>query len=229
MQVLDYPSAVAPLDVTSLIRRQKLSATEKATLRATCERIARSLDLIEATRPSKTGFYSRLQAAADAAEREAMSDPTPANVERLHLAVVRASQATVSFDRINPALNAAIRREIDSLAPLADRLLDSTAAALETEGKKRLAEIVHADAVFGEGGDGTEFSRRLTATKANLSDERTQVNTAGAALSWLCRHGFTGDPFRDTAAFLVTDPEAEPASDKLDLESDHELLAADLH
>ena len=226
MQVLDYQTNSAPLNVGSLIRRQKLSAGDKATLRATCERIAKSLDLIAATRPSANGHYSRLQAAADAAEREAMSDPTSENVERLHLAVVRASQATVSFDRINLALNAAIRREIDSLAPLSNRLLDGTAAALETEGKKRLAEIVHADAVFGEGGDGTEFSRRLDATRANLSDERTQVNTAGAALSWLCRHGFTSDPFRDPSAFLGTDPEAELASDKLDLDRE---LAADFH
>ena len=225
MIVLENHAPAAPLDLTALIRRQKLSTADRATLRATCERIARSLDLIAATRPSANGHYSRLQAAADAAEREAMSDPTSANVERLHLAVVRASQATVSFDRINPALNAAIRREIDSLTGLANRLLDGTAAALETEGKKRLAEIVHADATFGEAGDGTEFERRLDATRANLSDERTQVNTAGAALSWLCRHGFIGDPFRDTAAFLVTDAGAELASD--DLESDHELLAGD--
>ena len=226
MIVLDYPTAVAPLDVTSLIRRQKLSGSDKTTLRATCERIARSLDLIEASRPSKTGFYSRLQAAADLAEREAIDDPTPANVEKLHLAVVRASQATVSFDRINPALNAAIRREIDSLAGLANRLLDSTAKSLDDEGVKRLREITQADAVFGEGGDGTEFSRRLDATRANLSDERTQVNTAGAALAWLCRHAFTADPFRDPGAFLVSDPEAELASDVLDLDRE---LAADFH
>ena len=226
MQVLDYPTAVAPLDVTTLIRRQKLSAADKTTLTSTCQRIARSLDLVAATRPSKTGFYSRLQAAADTAEREAMTDPTPANVEKLHLAVLRASQAATTFPRINAALNAAIRREIDSLATLADRLLDSTAAALETEGKKRLAEIVHADAVFGEGGDGTEFSRRLTATKANLADERRAVNAGGAALDWLCRHHFSADPFRDTAAFLVTDDGAELASDALDLDRE---LAADFH
>lgn len=205
MIVLDYPTAVAPLDVTSLIRRQKLSAADRATLRATCQRIAKSLDLVAATRPSSNGHYSRLQADADSAEREVMTDPTPANVEKLHLAVVRVSQAATSFPRINVAMNAAIRREIDSLTGLANRLLDGTAAALETEGRKRLAEIVHADATFGEGGDGTEFSRRLDATKANLADERRAVNAGGAALDWLCRHGFSADPFRDTADFLGTD------------------------
>jgi hypothetical protein len=219
MQVLDHAPA-APLDVTSLIRRQKLSAADRATLTSTCQRIARSLDLIEASRPSKTGFYSRLQAAADVAEREAMDDPTVANVERLHLAVTRASQATVTFDRINVALNAAIRREIDSLAPLANRLLDSTAAVLETEGKKRLAEIVHTDSVFGEAGDSAEFSRRLDATRANLSDERQAVNAAGAALAWLCRFELSGDPFRDPTVFLGTDAESEDV--------DRELQA-DLH
>ena len=220
MQVLDYPTAVAPLDLTALIRRQKLSAADKTTLVSTCQRIAKSLDLVAATRPSKSAHYSRLQAAADAAEREAVGDPTPENVERLHLAVVRANQATVSFPRINAALNAAIRREIDSLTGLANRLLDGTAAALETEGKKRLAEIVHADATFGEAGDGTEFERRLAATKANLADERRAVNQAGAALDWLCRHGFSADPFRDTGAFLGTDDGAELASDALDLDAD---------
>jgi hypothetical protein len=220
MQVLDHPTAAAPLDVTSLIRRQKLSAADKTALTSTCRRIAKSLDLIESSRPSKTGFYSRLQAAADVAEREVMDDPSPANVERLHLAVTRASQATTSFDRINVALNVAIRREIDGLAPLANRLLDSTAAALETEGKKRLAEIAQADATFGEAGDSTEFQRRLDATRANLSDERQAVNAAGAALSWLCRHGFTADPFRDAAEFLGADAEPE--------DIDRELQA-DLH
>ncbi len=155
-----------------------------------------------------------------------MADPTLENVEKLHVAVVRVSQAATSFPRINPALNAAIRREIDSLTGLANRLLDGTAAALETEGKKRLAEIVHADATFGEAGDGTEFERRLAATKANLADERRSVNQAGAALDWLCRHGFTADPFRDTAAFLVIDAGAELASDALDLDRE---LAADFH
>ena len=226
MQVLDYPTAVAPLDVTSLIRRQKLSAADKTTLTSTCKRIAKSLDLVAATRPSSNGHYSRLQADADSAEREVMADPTPANVERLHLAVVRASQAAVSFPRINAAMNAAIRREIDNLAPLANRLLDSTAKALDDEGSKRMKEIVQADSVFGEAGDSTEFSRRLDATKANLADERRSVNQAGAALDWLCRHGFTADPFRDTAAFLGTDAGAELASDALDLDRE---LAADFH
>ena len=225
MQVLDYPSA-APLNVGSLIRRQKLSAGDKATLRATCERIARSLDVIEATRPSMSGHYSRLQGAADAAEREAMSDPTAENAEKLHLAVLRASQAATTFPRINAALNAAVRREIDSLTGLANRLLDGTAKALDDEGSKRMKEIVQADSVFGEAGDSTEFSRRLDATKANLADERRAVNAGGAALDWLCRHHFSADPFRDTAAFLVTDAGAELASDALDLDRE---LAADFH
>jgi hypothetical protein len=220
MIVLDHPTAAAPLDVSSLIKRQKLSASDRTALRSTCERIARSLDLIEASRPSKTGFYSRLQAAADVAEREVMDDPTPANVERLHVAVTRVSQAAVSFPRINPALNAAIRREIDGLAPLANRLLDSTAKALADEGSKRLREITQADSVFGEAGDSAEFQRRLDSTRVSLSDERSAVNQGGAALDWLCRHGFTENPFRDAAAFLVDD--AEP----LDLDRE---LQADLH
>jgi hypothetical protein len=220
MIVLDHPTAAAPLDVSSLIKRQKLSASDRTALRSTCERIARSLDLIEASRPSKTGFYSRLQGAADAAEREAMSDPTPESVERLHVAVTRVTQATTSFDRINIALNAAIRREIDGLAGLANKVLDATAKALDDEGQKRLREIAQADATFGEAGDSTEFQRRLTATRANLADERQAVNAAGAALSWLCRHGFTADPFRDAAAFLGIGAESE--------DIDREL-AADMH
>jgi hypothetical protein len=220
MIVLENNAPAAPLDLSTLIKRQKLSGSDKTTLRATCERIARSLDLIESNRPSKTGFYSRLQAAADAAEREAMSDPTPESVERLHVAVTRVTQATTSFDRINIALNTAVRREIDGLAPLANRLLDSTAKALDDEGSKRMKEIVQSDAIFGEGGDSTEFQRRLDATRVNLSDERQAVNAAGAALSWLCRHGFVADPFRDAAAFLVDDAESE--------DIDRELLA-DLH
>ena len=209
MQVLDHPTAAAPLDLSTLIRRQKLSAGDKAALTSTCRRIAKSLDLIESSRPNAAGHYSRLQAAADVAEREAMSDPTPATVERLHLAVTRVSQATTSFDRINVALNVAIRREIDSLAPLANRLLDSTAAVLETEGQKRLREITQSDAIFGEAGDGAEFSRRLDATRTNLADERQAVNQAGGALAWLVRFEFTADPFRDPTVFLATDAEPE--------------------
>jgi hypothetical protein len=220
MIVLENHAPAAPLDLSTLIKRQKLSAADRTALRSTCQRIAKSLDLIEASRPSKTGFYSRLQAAADVAEREVMDDPTPANVERLHVAVVRASQATTTFDRINVALNAAIRREIDGLAGLANKVLDATAKALDDEGQKRLREIAQADSTFGEAGDGAEFSRRLDATRVNLSDERREVNQAGAALNWLCRHGFSGDPFRDAAAFLVDD--AEP----LDLDRE---LAADMH
>jgi hypothetical protein len=220
MQVLDHPTTAAPLDVTSLIKRQKLSASDKTALTSTCRRIAKSLDLIEASRPSMTGFYSRLQAAADVAEREVMDDPSPESVERLHVAVVRVSQAAVSFPRINPALNAAIRREIDGLAPLANKVLDATATVLETEGKKRLAEITQADSTFGEAGDGAEFQRRLDATRANLSDERQAVNQAGAALAWLCRFEFSADPFRDPTAFLGTDAESE--------DIDRELQA-DLH
>jgi hypothetical protein len=220
MIVFENHAPAAPLDLTTLIRRQKLSAADKTTLTSTCQRIARSLDLIEASRPSKTGFYSRLQAAADVAEREVMDDPTVANVERLHVAVTRVSQATTSFDRINIALNTAIRREIDGLAPLANRLLDSTATVLETEGKKRLAEIAQADSTFGEAGDSAEFQRRLTATRTNLADERQAVNASGAALAWLCRFEFSADPFRDPTAFLGTD--AEP------LDIDREL-AADMH
>jgi hypothetical protein len=220
MQVLDHPTTAAPLDLTTLIRRQKLSGSDRTALRSTCERIARSLDLIESSRPNAAGHYSRLQAAADVAEREAMDDPTPENVERLHLAVVRASQATTTFDRINVALNVAIRREIDGLAGLANKVLDATATALETEGQKRIREIAQADATFGEAGDSTEFQRRLTATRTNLADERSAVNQGGAALDWLCRHGFTENPFRDAAAFLGTD--AEP----LDLDRE---LQADLH
>jgi hypothetical protein len=220
MIVLENNAPAAPLDLSTLIKRQKLSAADRTALTSTCRRIAKSLDLIEANRPSKTGFYSRLQAAADVAEREVMDDPTPANVERLHVAVTRVSQAAVSFPRINPALNAAIRREIDGLAPLANRLLDSTAKALADEGSKRLREITQADSVFGEAGDSAEFQRRLDSTRVSLSDERSAVNQGGAALDWLCRHGFTENPFRDAAAFLVDD--AEP----LDLDRE---LQADLH
>ena len=220
MIVLENHAPAAPLDLSTLIKRQKLSGSDKTTLRATCERIARSLDLIESNRPSKTGFYSRLQGAADAAEREAMSDPTPESVERLHVAVTRVTQATTSFDRINIALNAAIRREIDGLAGLANKVLDATAKALDDEGSKRMKEITQSDAIFGEAGDGAEFSRRLDATRANLSDERQAVNAAGAALAWLCRFELSADPFRDAAAFLVDD--AEP----LDLDRE---LQADLH
>jgi hypothetical protein len=220
MIVLENHAPVAPLDVSSLIRRQKLSAADRTALTSTCRRIAKSLDLIEASRPSKSGHYSRLQAAADAAEAQAAAAPSPANVEELHRAVTRHHEASTSFDRINIALNTAVRREIDSLAPLANRLLDSTAAALETEGKKRLAEITQADATFGDAGDSTEFQRRLTATRTNLADERQAVNQAGAALAWLCRFEFTADPFRDPSAFLGTDAEPE--------DIDREL-AADLH
>jgi hypothetical protein len=219
MQVLDHPTA-APLDLSTLIRRQKLSASDRAAIRSTCERIARSLDLIESNRPNAAGHYSRLQGAADVAEREAMDDPTLANVERLHLAVTRVSQATTSFDRINVALNVAIRREIDGLAGLANRLLDSTGKALDDEGQKRMKEIVQSDAIFGEGGDSTEFSRRLAATRTNLADERSAVNQGGAALAWLVRFEFTADPFRDPSAFLGTDAEPE--------DIDREL-AADMH
>lgn len=213
MIVLENHAPAAPLDLTALIRRQKLSGADKTALTSTCERIARSLDLIAATRPSANGHYSRLQAAADAAEREVMADPTPATAEKLHLAVLRASQAATSFPRINAAMNAAIHREIDSLAPLANRLLDSTAKALDDEGSKRLREITQADSVFGEAGDSTEFSRRLDATRANLADERRAVNAGGAALAWLCRHHFSADPFRDPAAFLGTDDEGDVAVD----------------
>jgi hypothetical protein len=220
MIVLENNAPAAPLDLSTLIKRQKLSAADRTALTSTCRRIAKSLDLIEANRPSKTNFYSRLQAAADVAEREAAGNPTPESVERLHLAVVRASQATTTFDRINVALNAAIRREIDGLAGLANRLLDSTAKALDDEGSKRLREIAQADATFGEAGDSAEFQRRLDSTRVNLSDERQAVNAAGAALNWLCRHGFVADPFRDPSAFLGIDAESE--------DIDREL-AADLH
>jgi hypothetical protein len=46
------------------------------------------------------------------------------------------------------------------------------------------------------------------------------VNQAGAALSWLCRHGFTENPFLETSAFLGIDAESE--------DIDRELQA-DLH
>jgi hypothetical protein len=131
---------------------------------------------------------------------------------------VRASQATTTFDRINVALNAAIRREIDGLAPLANRLLDATAKALDDEGSKRMKEITQSDAIFGEAGDGAEFSRRLDATRANLSDERQAVNAAGAALAWLCRFELSGDPFRDPTVFLGTDAESEDIA--LELQAD---------
>jgi hypothetical protein len=220
MIVLENHAPAAPLDVSSLIRRQKLSAADKTTLTSTCRRIAKSLDLIEANRPSKTGFYSRLQAAADLAEREVMGDPSPENVEKLRLAVLLADQAPIPFDRINIALNTAVRREIDGLAGLANKVLDATAKALDDEGLKRLAEIAQADATFGEAGDSTEFQRRLTATRTNLADERQAVNAAGAALNWLCRHGFSGDPFRDPSAFLGIGAESE--------DIDRELVA-DMH
>ena len=220
MIVLENHAPVAPLDVSSLIRRQKLSAADRTALTSTCRRIAKSLDLIEASRPSKSGHYSRLQAAADAAEAQAAAAPSPANVEELHRAVTRHHEASTSFDRINIALNAAIRREIDGLAGLANKVLDATAKALDDEGQKRLAEIAQADATFGEAGDSTEFSRRLDATRVNLSDERREVNQAGAALNWLCRHGFSGDPFRDPSAFLGIGAESE--------DIDRELVA-DFH
>jgi hypothetical protein len=220
MQVLDHPTAAAPLNVSSLIRRQRLSGSDKTTLTSTCQRIAKSLDLIESSRPNAAGHYGRLQAAADVAEREAAGNPTPESVERLHLAVVRASQATTTFDRINVALNVAIRREIDSLAPLANRLLDSTGKSLDDEGQKRMKEIVQSDAIFGEGGDSTEFQRRLDATRASLADERQAVNRAGAALAWLVRFEFSADPFRDPSEFLGADAEPE--------DIDREM-AADMH
>jgi hypothetical protein len=68
MIVFENHAPAAPLDVSSLIKRQKLSASDRTALRSTCERIARSLDLIESNRPNAAGHYSRLQAAADAAE-----------------------------------------------------------------------------------------------------------------------------------------------------------------
>ena len=207
----------APLNVDSLIRRQKVSGGDRKTLDATVGEIDKILDLIAHNRPSGAGHTSGLHLIADQAERDLAADPTAANADRLHEAVTRHRDASVSFARINAALNFAARQKIDALRPIAERVLDSVEAALESEGARRKAEILQADSVFGESGDVGEFDRRLARTKAVLADERTAIRQQGAPLAWLAEKGLTRNPYLEPA----------PVADEL--ASDHHELAADLH
>ena len=207
----------APLNVDALIRRQKVSGSDRKTLDATVGEIDKILDLIALNRPTGNGHTSGLHLIADQAERDLAANPTAANADRLHEAVTRHRDASASFARINAALNHAARVKIDGLRPIAERVLDAVEAALQAEGSKRRAEILAVDAIFGEAGDAAEFDRRLERTRQAIADERIAIRQQGAALAWLAEKGLARNPY------------LEPAPAAAELASDHHELAADLH
>ena len=194
MQFIEINTAPA-LDLSNLIARQKLSATDRKTLDGTVAGIADILEQMAESRPSANGHRSRLQDMADDAERKLAESPTRENREALHGAIVRHQNAEKTFGRINAALSHAARVKIDSLRPIAERILDAVEADLESEGAKRRAEITEADRVFGECGDCSEFDRRLQRTRDFLAIERAAIREAGAALAWLASKDFCPNPY----------------------------------
>lgn len=206
----------APLNVDSLIRRQKPASADRKTLDAAVHEIDGILALIAKARPSANGHYAKLHHIADQAERELAANPTAANMEALHDAITRHRDAEASFQRIDAALSHAARVRIDSLRPIAERVLDSVEADLEAEGAKRRAEITEADSVFGETGDAAEFNRRMARTKTFLDDERLAIRQNGAALAWLAEKGLARNPYLTP----TSEPGDELASDALELAKD---------
>jgi hypothetical protein len=195
MIVLENHAPAAPLDVTSLIRRQRLSAADRKELDAAVAKVTDLLDQIRESEPGTGHRRSFLSIAADQAEAAYAADPSRENREKLNSAVARNASAEASYPAINRAANLALRTTIDSLQPVAERVLDAVAADLETEGSKRREEIVKADAVFGTCGDCAEFDRRLQRTRDVLADERVTIRQKGASLAWLADKGFAVNPY----------------------------------
>lgn len=196
------------LSLDALIRRQKLTTTDRKATDTAVAEIGTILKVIARNRPSSHGTVSKLHLAADKAESILVTNPTAENAEALHDALVRHRDAEVSFTRIDAALNLASRTRIDSLRPVAERILDAVEADLETEAAKRREEFVKADAVFGESGDASEFDRRLARTRSFLADERVAIRQNGAALDWLAKMGFTENPF-----LSLDDDDIDPHAD----------------
>jgi hypothetical protein len=200
MIVLENHAPVAPLDLSTLIKRQKLSAPDRKELDAAVAEITRVLAKMNAHRPDSQSFTSPLHLAADEAERALAADPSDANLEACNAADDALRAAESRYKRIGPALDHACRVKIDSLRAVAERILDATEADLESEGSKRRAEIIAADAVFGEGSDAAEFDARLARTRVLLAEERQAIRAQGASLSWLSAKGFCGNPYLATVA-----------------------------
>jgi len=187
MQVLDHPhpaTAASSLPTGEFIKAVKPSASARKAIADAQAAIENLMSIATATEPDRQGRFSALHRAADIAEQEFAANPTLANAEKLHHALVRNETAKISFSRINAVIHNSFPATNEATIPAAMEILDAAIAALDAEAEKAKASIGKNAGVFL---DVASLDRQHQAAKADLEGHRPEIRRD--AMGWLKTFG----------------------------------------
>ncbi len=156
---------------------KSLSAAERRTVAATDKRIGELNQLAGRFSPKRMNQEHPLDAEIAKLEQELTSDPTEETALRIHQLIIQRDTAAASTGTISAALDCARKNVIDTLLPIATKLIDSAEAAFNTAADRHRA--ANADSAFSA--DLASFNARATATAAAFTAKRRWVTEESAA------------------------------------------------
>jgi hypothetical protein len=177
------PSPIA----ASLLAGVKPSAAQTKSIKAAQAEIERLHAIIRECEPDSGNGYSfgHLHRVMDAAGEKLHAEPTKANAEAFHAACVRLETAKLSIAGINHAIHAALGRVSQSLGPVANEIVDSAIATLESEAGKSKAAVARDAGVLL---DVASIDRAHAHAATDLEGHRASI--ASDPLGWLENHDF---------------------------------------
>ena len=132
--------------------------------------------------------FSWLHLEVDRIEAELIDNPSHANAERLHAAIVRFDQAKQSQERIGGALGIAGQRISQSISGIVQGHLAKVQSRIETEATSRRAELAATrHGLFNNSDESRALEARVQALLADLASVRTEA--AQDPLGWVMREG----------------------------------------
>jgi hypothetical protein len=184
MNVSFIEQPVRAFDIWPAIRAAaKPTEGERATIDKSLAEIRRLLALQAATAAPRGEGYTFLEAQAAAAGEKLAAEPSLETAERYHAALARLDAAAATAGKIHASLNVALRRAIDTLAPVAVRIISEAEAAFMKEAES-VTRALDKAVSFGQETP-AEFAQRLDAAKAEFANLRQWVTAEGAALAFL--------------------------------------------
>jgi len=137
-------------------------------------------------------YFSWLHLEVDRCEAELVENPTHENAEKMHAAMMRFEQAKLSQERIGGALSVAAQKVSQSVAGIANNLLDQVRKTILVEADKRRAELATSNhSLFSNAPEKTALEARVQALIHALNAERGEM--VRCPLGWLDRHGLALD------------------------------------
>ena len=173
--IITNETAAPPLGLDTILASVEITPAERKRIQSARQKVADAWQISDAylspSRAERLGRTSPASMVATAAAEAYRADPSAANAEAYHKAILFCEDLEKTFPSITQNVQAAVANISAGLADLIGSIGDRALAILETAAKTHRAGLEKSDVIFGVGNQIREFNDRLFSTRNCLAGE----------------------------------------------------------